>query len=186
MLHNFFLVPYLNLCWAVLSLPNLNGIGEPEKLPPEALGVCCPAVSLGLLLGPRVSRRNRPLLEIWHLFLLGCFLFPFKTFKNTIRTNILSVTGRGTESIICPLVSLPVTADKEEVQRKRQKLMPNFSDSFGGSGGAGAGGGGMYGSGGGGGGAGGAGPGTSQAAPPKKRFASERGDFPARRWVERL
>ncbi|KAB1282111.1 Nuclear factor NF-kappa-B p105 subunit [Camelus dromedarius] len=49
--------------------------------------------------------------------------------------------------------------DKEEVQRKRQKLMPNFSDSFGGGSGAGAGGGGMFGSGGGGGGAGSAGPG---------------------------
>lgn len=43
--------------------------------------------------------------------------------------------------------------DKEEVLRKRQKLMPNFSDSFGGSG-AGTAGGGMYGGGGGGGGSG--------------------------------
>lgn len=104
------------------------------------------------------------LLEIWHLFLLGCFLFPCKMYKNTIGINTLSVASGGTESIFSPLVSLPTTTDKEEVQRKRQKLMPNFSDSFGG-GGAGAGGGGMYGGGGGGGGAGGAGPGTSKAVP---------------------
>ncbi|XP_011359814.1 nuclear factor NF-kappa-B p105 subunit isoform X1 [Pteropus vampyrus] len=58
-----------------------------------------------------------------------------------------------------PFLYYPEIKDKEEVQRKRQKLMPNFSDSFGGGGGAGAGGGGMYGSGGGGGGAGSTGPG---------------------------
>ncbi|XP_066089571.1 nuclear factor NF-kappa-B p105 subunit isoform X4 [Saccopteryx bilineata] len=58
-----------------------------------------------------------------------------------------------------PFLYYPEIKDKEEVQRKRQKLMPNFSDSFGGGGGAGAGGGGMYGSGGAGGGAGGSGPG---------------------------
>ncbi|KAM8802903.1 nuclear factor NF-kappa-B p105 subunit isoform 2-T2 [Rhynchonycteris naso] len=58
-----------------------------------------------------------------------------------------------------PFLYYPEIKDKEEVQRKRQKLMPNFSDSFGGGGGAGAGGGGMYGSSGGGGGAGGTGPG---------------------------
>ncbi|XP_042325082.1 nuclear factor NF-kappa-B p105 subunit isoform X2 [Sceloporus undulatus] len=52
-----------------------------------------------------------------------------------------------------PFLYYPEIKDKEEVQRKRQKLMPNFSDSYGGSG-AGAGGGGMYGGGGGGGGAG--------------------------------
>ncbi|XP_039769612.1 nuclear factor NF-kappa-B p105 subunit isoform X2 [Ornithorhynchus anatinus] len=57
-----------------------------------------------------------------------------------------------------PFLYYPEIKDKEEVQRKRQKLMPNFSDSFGGGSGAGAGGGGMYG-GGGGGGSGGAGPG---------------------------
>ncbi|XP_057649127.1 nuclear factor NF-kappa-B p105 subunit isoform X2 [Chionomys nivalis] len=52
-----------------------------------------------------------------------------------------------------PFLYYPEIKDKEEVQRKRQKLMPNFSDSFGGGGsGAGAGGGGMFGSGGGGGG----------------------------------
>ncbi|XP_066487736.1 nuclear factor NF-kappa-B p105 subunit [Tiliqua scincoides] len=56
-----------------------------------------------------------------------------------------------------PFLYYPEIKDKEEVQRKRQKLMPNFSDSYGGSN-AGAGGGGMYGGGGGGGG-GGAGPG---------------------------
>lgn len=82
-------------------------------------------------------------------------------FKNTIRINILSVASCGIESVFSPLVSLPLTTDKEEVQRKRQKLMPNFSDSFGGGSGAGAGGGGMFGSGGGGGGAGGTGPGTN-------------------------
>ncbi|XP_032041859.1 nuclear factor NF-kappa-B p105 subunit isoform X2 [Aythya fuligula] len=49
------------------------------------------------------------------------------------------------------LVSVSMT-DKEEVQRKRQKLMPNFSDGYGG--GSGAGGGGMYGGGGGGAGSG--------------------------------
>ncbi|EPY78492.1 nuclear factor NF-kappa-B p105 subunit [Camelus ferus] len=58
-----------------------------------------------------------------------------------------------------PFLYYPEIKDKEEVQRKRQKLMPNFSDSFGGGSGAGAGGGGMFGSGGGGGGAGSAGPG---------------------------
>uniref|UniRef100_A0A452RQH7 Nuclear factor NF-kappa-B p105 subunit n=1 Tax=Ursus americanus TaxID=9643 RepID=A0A452RQH7_URSAM len=58
-----------------------------------------------------------------------------------------------------PFLYYPEIKDKEEVQRKRQKLMPNFSDSFGGGSGAGAGGGGMFGSGGGGGGAGGTGPG---------------------------
>ncbi|XP_074084258.1 nuclear factor NF-kappa-B p105 subunit isoform X2 [Macrotis lagotis] len=51
-----------------------------------------------------------------------------------------------------PFLYYPEIKDKEEVQRKRQKLMPNFSDSFGGGSGAGAGGGGMYGGGGGGGG----------------------------------
>lgn len=51
--------------------------------------------------------------------------------------------------------------DKEEVLRKRQKLMPNFSDSFGGSG-AGAAGGGMYGGVGGGGGGGSAGSGKGK------------------------
>ncbi|XP_021101129.1 nuclear factor NF-kappa-B p105 subunit isoform X2 [Heterocephalus glaber] len=56
-----------------------------------------------------------------------------------------------------PFLYYPEIKDKEEVQRKRQKLMPNFSDSFGGGGGAGAGGGGMFGGGGGGGGGGGAG-----------------------------
>ncbi|XP_036735088.1 nuclear factor NF-kappa-B p105 subunit isoform X1 [Manis pentadactyla] len=56
-----------------------------------------------------------------------------------------------------PFLYYPEIKDKEEVQRKRQKLMPNFSDSFGGGSGAGAGGGGMFG--GGGGGAGSAGPG---------------------------
>ncbi|XP_059971501.1 nuclear factor NF-kappa-B p105 subunit isoform X4 [Mesoplodon densirostris] len=58
-----------------------------------------------------------------------------------------------------PFLYYPEIKDKEEVQRKRQKLMPNFSDSFGGGSGAGAGGGGMFGSSGGGGGAGGTGPG---------------------------
>ncbi|KAK2499168.1 hypothetical protein MC885_012100 [Smutsia gigantea] len=56
-----------------------------------------------------------------------------------------------------PFLYYPEIKDKEEVQRKRQKLMPNFSDSFGGGSGAGAGGGGMFG--GGSGGAGSAGPG---------------------------
>ncbi|XP_053413629.1 nuclear factor NF-kappa-B p105 subunit isoform X1 [Nycticebus coucang] len=60
-----------------------------------------------------------------------------------------------------PFLYYPEIKDKEEVQRKRQKLMPNFSDSFGGGSGAGAGGGGMFGSGGAGGGAGSAGPGYS-------------------------
>ncbi|XP_062991990.1 nuclear factor NF-kappa-B p105 subunit [Elgaria multicarinata webbii] len=55
-----------------------------------------------------------------------------------------------------PFLYYPEIKDKEEVQRKRQKLMPNFSDSYGGSG-AGAGGGGMYGGGGGGGGGAGGG-----------------------------
>ncbi|XP_069341702.1 nuclear factor NF-kappa-B p105 subunit isoform X1 [Eulemur rufifrons] len=58
-----------------------------------------------------------------------------------------------------PFLYYPEIKDKEEVQRKRQKLMPNFSDSFGGGSGAGAGGGGVFGGGGGGGGAGSAGPG---------------------------
>ncbi|XP_013360850.1 PREDICTED: nuclear factor NF-kappa-B p105 subunit isoform X2 [Chinchilla lanigera] len=59
-----------------------------------------------------------------------------------------------------PFLYYPEIKDKEEVQRKRQKLMPNFSDSFGGGGGsAGAGGGGMFGGGGGAGGTGSAGPG---------------------------
>ncbi|XP_012583305.1 PREDICTED: nuclear factor NF-kappa-B p105 subunit isoform X2 [Condylura cristata] len=57
-----------------------------------------------------------------------------------------------------PFLYYPEIKDKEEVQRKRQKLMPNFSDSFGGGAGPGPGGGGMFGSSGGGG-AGGAGPG---------------------------
>ncbi|KAG8519429.1 Nuclear factor NF-kappa-B p105 subunit, partial [Galemys pyrenaicus] len=56
-----------------------------------------------------------------------------------------------------PFLYYPEIKDKEEVQRKRQKLMPNFSDSFGGGAGPGPGGGGMFGSSGGG--AGGAGPG---------------------------
>ncbi|XP_054997664.1 nuclear factor NF-kappa-B p105 subunit isoform X2 [Sorex araneus] len=55
-----------------------------------------------------------------------------------------------------PFLYYPEIKDKEEVQRKRQKLMPNFSDNFGG--GPGAGPGGMYG-GGGGSGTGGTGPG---------------------------
>lgn len=59
-----------------------------------------------------------------------------------------------------PFLYYPEIKDKEEVQRKRQKLMPNFSDSFGGGSGAGASGGGMYG-GGGTGGASSAGPGYS-------------------------
>ncbi|XP_059868037.1 nuclear factor NF-kappa-B p105 subunit isoform X3 [Delphinus delphis] len=58
-----------------------------------------------------------------------------------------------------PFLYYPEIKDKEEVQRKRQKLMPNFSDSFGGGSGAGAGGGGMFGSSGGGGSAGSTGPG---------------------------
>ncbi|XP_010639891.1 nuclear factor NF-kappa-B p105 subunit isoform X3 [Fukomys damarensis] len=58
-----------------------------------------------------------------------------------------------------PFLYYPEIKDKEEVQRKRQKLMPNFSDSFGGGGGAGAGGGAMFG-----GGSGGAG-GTGSAGP---------------------
>uniref|UniRef100_A0A8B9QM25 Nuclear factor NF-kappa-B p105 subunit n=1 Tax=Anas platyrhynchos TaxID=8839 RepID=A0A8B9QM25_ANAPL len=45
-----------------------------------------------------------------------------------------------------PFLYYPEIKDKEEVQRKRQKLMPNFSDGYGG--GSGAGGGGMYGGGG--------------------------------------
>ncbi|KAE8630728.1 hypothetical protein XENTR_v10000934 [Xenopus tropicalis] len=57
-----------------------------------------------------------------------------------------------------PFLYYPEIKDKEEVQRKRQKLMPNFSDGFGGSGaGSGGGGGGLYG----GGGAGGSGAGGS-------------------------
>lgn len=51
-----------------------------------------------------------------------------------------------------PVLSVPSIPDKEEVQRKRQKLMPNFSDGYGG--GSGAGGGGMYGGAGGGAGSG--------------------------------
>ncbi|NXD14679.1 NFKB1 factor, partial [Nothocercus nigrocapillus] len=47
-----------------------------------------------------------------------------------------------------PFLYYPEIKDKEEVQRKRQKLMPNFSDGYGGGGGAG--GGGMYGGAGGG------------------------------------
>ncbi|XP_043916279.1 nuclear factor NF-kappa-B p105 subunit [Protopterus annectens] len=43
-----------------------------------------------------------------------------------------------------PFVYYPEIKDKEEVQRKRQKIMPNFSDSFGG-GTSGAGGGGLFG-----------------------------------------
>ncbi|XP_073897547.1 nuclear factor NF-kappa-B p105 subunit isoform X3 [Castor canadensis] len=58
-----------------------------------------------------------------------------------------------------PFLYYPEIKDKEEVQRKRQKLMPNFSDSFGGGSGAGAGGGGMFGSGGAGGSTGNPGPG---------------------------
>ncbi|XP_069878449.1 nuclear factor NF-kappa-B p105 subunit isoform X1 [Dipodomys merriami] len=57
-----------------------------------------------------------------------------------------------------PFLYYPEIKDKEEVQRKRQKLMPNFSDSFGG-GSAGAGGRGMFGTGGGGGSSGSPGPG---------------------------
>ncbi|XP_037365526.1 nuclear factor NF-kappa-B p105 subunit isoform X2 [Talpa occidentalis] len=45
-----------------------------------------------------------------------------------------------------PFLYYPEIKDKEEVQRKRQKLMPNFSDSFGGGAGPGPGGGGMFGS----------------------------------------
>ncbi|NWV21895.1 NFKB1 factor, partial [Origma solitaria] len=51
-----------------------------------------------------------------------------------------------------PFLYYPEIKDKEEVQRKRQKLMPNFSDGYGG--GSGAGGGGMYGGAGGGAGSG--------------------------------
>ncbi|NXT19433.1 NFKB1 factor, partial [Syrrhaptes paradoxus] len=51
-----------------------------------------------------------------------------------------------------PFLYYPEIKDKEEVQRKRQKLMPNFSDAYGG--GSGTGGGGMYGGGGGGAGSG--------------------------------
>ncbi|XP_078057609.1 nuclear factor NF-kappa-B p105 subunit [Mustelus asterias] len=46
-----------------------------------------------------------------------------------------------------PFTYYPLIKDKEEVQRKRLKLLPNFSDHFGG--GAGSGGGGLYGGGGG-------------------------------------
>ncbi|XP_048382772.1 nuclear factor NF-kappa-B p105 subunit-like isoform X1 [Stegostoma tigrinum] len=46
-----------------------------------------------------------------------------------------------------PFTYYPLIKDKEEVQRKRLKLLPNFSDHFGG--GAGSGGGGVYGGGGG-------------------------------------
>ncbi|NXI38931.1 NFKB1 factor, partial [Galbula dea] len=51
-----------------------------------------------------------------------------------------------------PFLYYPEIKDKEEVQRKRQKLMPNFSDGYGG--GSGTGGGGMYGGGSGGAGSG--------------------------------
>ncbi|NXO78917.1 NFKB1 factor, partial [Sitta europaea] len=51
-----------------------------------------------------------------------------------------------------PFLYYPEIKDKEEVQRKRQKLMPNFSDGYGG--GSGTGGGGMYGGAGGGAGSG--------------------------------
>lgn len=57
-----------------------------------------------------------------------------------------------------PFLYYPEVKDKEEVQRKRLKLMPNFSDGFGGSGagsGGGGGGSGIYGSGAGGSGTGG-------------------------------
>ncbi|XP_073445344.1 nuclear factor NF-kappa-B p105 subunit isoform X2 [Dendrobates tinctorius] len=57
-----------------------------------------------------------------------------------------------------PFLYYPEIKDKEEVQRKRLKLMPNFSDGFGGSGagpGSGGGGGSIYGSGAGGSGTGG-------------------------------
>lgn len=47
-----------------------------------------------------------------------------------------------------PFLYYPEIKDKEEVQRKRQKVIPNFSDSYGG-GSTGAGGSGMFGSGGG-------------------------------------
>ncbi|XP_069086309.1 nuclear factor NF-kappa-B p105 subunit isoform X1 [Pleurodeles waltl] len=47
-----------------------------------------------------------------------------------------------------PFLYYPEIKDKEEVQRKRQKVIPNFSDGYGG-GNAGAGGSGMFGSGGG-------------------------------------
>ncbi|XP_007054444.2 nuclear factor NF-kappa-B p105 subunit isoform X2 [Chelonia mydas] len=47
-----------------------------------------------------------------------------------------------------PFLYYPEIKDKEEVQRKRQKLMPNFSDGYGGGSGAGGGGSGMYGGGG--------------------------------------
>ncbi|CAM4657691.1 nuclear factor NF-kappa-B p105 subunit isoform X4 [Lepidochelys kempii] len=47
-----------------------------------------------------------------------------------------------------PFLYYPEIKDKEEVQRKRQKLMPNFSDGYGGGSGAGDGGSGMYGGGG--------------------------------------
>ncbi|XP_074849604.1 nuclear factor NF-kappa-B p105 subunit [Carettochelys insculpta] len=47
-----------------------------------------------------------------------------------------------------PFLYYPEIKDKEEVQRKRQKLMPNFSDGYGGGSSAGGGGGGMYGGGG--------------------------------------
>ncbi|XP_053559471.1 nuclear factor NF-kappa-B p105 subunit isoform X2 [Bombina bombina] len=55
-----------------------------------------------------------------------------------------------------PFLYYPEVKDKEEVQRKRLKLMPNFSDGYGGGGSsAGSGGGGIYGSGAGGSGGGG-------------------------------
>lgn len=53
---------------------------------------------------------------------------------------------------LTPCSLIPSIPDKEEVQRKRQKLMPNFSDGYGG--GSGTGGGGMYGGAGGGAGSG--------------------------------
>lgn len=68
----------------------------------EDLGVYSSVVSLRLVLSLRITGINIMLLEIWHLFLLGCFLFPFKMLKNTIRINILSVASSGTESIFLP------------------------------------------------------------------------------------
>uniref|UniRef100_A0A4W3J225 Nuclear factor NF-kappa-B p105 subunit n=1 Tax=Callorhinchus milii TaxID=7868 RepID=A0A4W3J225_CALMI len=63
-----------------------------------------------------------------------------------------------------PFTYYPQINDKEEVQRKRQKLLPNFSDHFGGGGG-----GGMYG---GGGGAAGGGGGDPYPYPPGATNAS--------------
>lgn len=59
----------------------------------------CSVVSLRLVLSLLITGINIMVLEIWHLFLLGCFLFPFKMFKNTIRINILSVASSGTASL---------------------------------------------------------------------------------------